>query len=122
MTRPALRRELALIAALGAIFWAGTAHADDPVCDYDVTLPDRAASKVTIKAVCDSALGVQKFTALGDRKHWSTEAATYRDGRGDFTFELGAFAAAEDDMGAAMSYGGGVLVTPAFLLPLPDTK
>ncbi|HWA47091.1 MAG TPA: hypothetical protein VG742_02400 [Dongiaceae bacterium] len=123
MIHRAPRRELSLLGvALAASLWAGAARADDPVCDYDVTVLDRAASKVTIKAACDPALKVQKFTAMGDRQHWSTEADTYRDGRGDFTFDLGAFAAADDDMGAAMSYGGGVLVTPAFLLPLPDTK
>jgi len=123
MTRPAPRpdRTILVLAAAVAALCAQAARADDPVCDYDVTVLDRAAAKVAIKATCDPALQVQKFTALGDRAHWSTEAATYRDGRGDFTFELGAFAKAEDDMGSAMPYGGGVLVTPAFLLPLPET-
>ncbi len=122
MMRRAPRRELTLLAvAAAAGLWAPAAFADDPVCDYDVTVLDRAAAKVAIKVACDPALQVQKFTALGDRKHWSTEAATYRDGRGDFTFDLGAFAAADDDMNAAMPYGDGVLVTPAFLLPLPET-
>lgn len=116
------RRELSLLGgALAASLWANPAFADDPVCDYDLTVLDRAASKVEITVACDPALKVQKFTALGDRKHWSTEAATYRDGRGDFKYELGAFAAEEDDMGSGMPYGDGVLVTPAFLLPLPET-
>lgn len=116
------RRELSLLGgALAASLWASPAFADDPVCDYDLTVLDRAASKVEITVACDPALKVQKFTALGDRKHWSTEAATYRDGRGDFKYELGAFAAEEDDMGSGMPYGDGVLVTPAFLLSLPET-
>jgi predicted metalloprotease with PDZ domain len=116
------RRELSLLGgALAASLWASPAFADDPVCDYDLTVLDRAASKVEITVACDPALKVQKFTALGDRKHWSTEAATYRDGRGDFKYELGAFAAEQDDMGSGMPYGDGVLVTPAFLLPLPET-
>lgn len=121
MMRRAPRRELGLLAVAAAGLWAGAAVADDRVCDYDITVLDRAASKVAIKAACDPVLKVQKFTALGDRRHWSTDAATYRDGKGDFTYDLGAFAAAEDDMGSAMPYGGGVLVTPAFLLPLPET-
>ncbi len=127
MTRPAPRLSAAaaaravLFGAAAAILLAGTASADDPICDYDVTVLDRAAAKVAIKAACDPALKLQKFTALGDRRHWSMDAATYRDGRGDFVYELGAFAAEDDDMGEAMRYGGGVLVTPAFLLPLPET-
>ena len=111
---------LCLVAAAASL-WASAAFADDPVCDYDVTVLDRAAAKVEIKVACDPALKVQKFTALSDRRHWSTEAATYRDGQGDFKYDLGAFAAEEDDMGSAMPYGDGVLVTPAFLLPLPET-
>lgn len=123
MMRRAPLRKLGLLAvAVAAGLWAKTAAADDRVCDYDITVLDRAAAKVEIKVACDSALKVQKFTALGDRDHWSAEAATYRDGKGAFTFNLGAFAAAEDDMGSAMPYGGGVLVTPAFLLPLPETE
>ena len=128
MMRRVRRRETSLstrAAPLGAVaaasLWASAAFADDPICDYDVTVLDRAAAKVEIKAACDPALKVQKFTALSDRRHWSTEAATYGDGQGNFTYDLGAFAAAENDMGSAMSYGGGVLVTPAYLLPLPET-
>ena len=122
MTRRAPRRELSLLAvAAAAGLSASAAVADDRVCDYDITVLDRAAAKVEIKVACDPVLKVQKFTALGDRRHWSTDAATYRDGQGDFEYNLGAFAAEEDDMGSAMSYGGGVLVTPAFLLPLPET-
>ena len=123
MMRRALRPEPSLVGvAVAASLWANAALADDPVCDYDITVLDRAAAQIEIKVACDPALKVQKFTALSDRRHWSTEAATYRDGQGDFTFDLGAFAAGEDDMGAALSYGDGVLVTPAFLLPLPETN
>src|SRR5688572_19273578 len=104
MMRRAPPRELSLLGiAIVASLWANATFADDPVCDYDVTVLDRAAARIEIKVACDPALKVQKFTALGDRRHWSTEAATYRDGQGDFTFDLGAFAVAEDDMGAAMS-------------------
>jgi hypothetical protein len=121
MMRRVPRRELSLLAAVAASLWTSAAVADDRVCDYDIHVLDRAAARLEIKVACDPVLKVQKFTALGDRRHWSTEAATYRDGQGDFTYDLGAFAAAEDDMGSAMPYGGGVLVTPAFLLPLPET-
>lgn len=122
MMRRAPLRELSLLAvAAAAGLWTSMAVAEDRVCDYDVTVLDRAAAKVEIKVACDPVLKVQKFTALSDRRHWSTDAATYRDGKGDFKYDLGAFAAQEDDMGSAMSYDGGVLVTPAFLLPLPET-
>ena len=128
MMRPAPPRERVLTmraalfgAAAAASLWSGAARADDPICDYDVTVLDRAAARVEIKAVCDPALQVQKFTVLSDRRHWSMDPETYRDGRGDFTYELGAFATGEGDMGSAIPYGAGVLVTPAFLLPLPET-
>jgi len=123
--RPERRATLSAIAlgALAAASLGGSpAVADDPVCDYDVTILDRFAGKVAVKVACDPVLKVEKFAALSDRRHWSMDAATYRDGKGDFTYELGAFAAEEDDMGSAMAYGDGVLVTPAFLLPLPETE
>ena len=122
MMRRAPLRKLSLLAvAATASVWANVAVADDRACDYDILVLDRGAARVEIKVACDPALKVQKFTALSDRRHWSTDAVTYRDGKGDFKFNLGAFATQEDDMGSAMPYGGGVLVTPAFLLPLPET-
>jgi hypothetical protein len=98
------------------------ARADDPTCDYDVTVLDSHAAKVEIAVACDPALGVKNFTALGNRDHWWTDPDGYVDGKGRFTYELGAFAKAEDDMGSAMPFGEAVLVTPGFLLPLPETE
>ncbi len=98
------------------------ARADDPACDYDVTVLDPRAAKLEISVACDPALAVTKFTALGNRDHWWTDPKSYSGGKGRFTFDLGAFAAAEDDMGSAMPFGNAVLVTPAFLLPLPETE
>ncbi len=63
-----------------------------------------------------------KFTALGNRDHWWTDPDGYKDGKGRFTYELGAFAKAEDDMGSAMPFGDAVLATPGFLLPLPGDR
>jgi hypothetical protein len=97
------------------------ARADDPTCDYDVTLLDSRAAKLDISVACDPALEVSKFIALGNRDHWWTDPKGYEGGRGRFTYELGAFAKAEDDMGSAMPFGDAVLATPGFLLPLPET-
>lgn len=108
---------IAIAAAL-----ASPARADDPTCDYDVTVLDPHAAKLEITAACDPALQVAKFTALGNRDHWSTDPKGYGGGKGHFTYQLGAFAKAEDDMGSAMPFGDGVLVTPGFLLPLPETE
>ena len=112
---------------LGGVFavlmasWPSQARADDPTCDYDVTVLDARAAKLDIAVACDPALEVGKFTALGNRDHWWTDPDGYQDGNGRFTYELGAFAKAEDDMGSAMPFGDAVLVTPGFLLPLPET-
>lgn len=112
---------LAALAAIGAT--AGRpAQADDPVCDYDIHMLDPGAQTLDIAVTCDPALNVETFTALSDRKHWTTDAARFGSGAGHFTFALGAFAAEEDDMGSAMAFGRGVLVTPGFLLPLPETR
>jgi hypothetical protein len=97
------------------------AHADDPTCDYDITLVDPAAARLDISVACDPALDVTNFTALGNRDHWWTEPKGYGDGKGRFTYDLGAFAKAEDNMGSAMAFGDAVLVTPGFLLALPET-
>jgi hypothetical protein len=97
------------------------ARADDPTCDYDVTLLDSHGAKLEIAVACDPALEVKNFTALGNRDHWWTDPDGYQDGKGRFTYALGAFAKAEDDMGSAMPFGEAVLVTPGFLLPLPET-
>jgi hypothetical protein len=104
---------------LAALPWR--ALADDPTCDYDVTVLDPGAAKLDISVACDPALGVSKFTALGNRDLWWTDPDDYKDGRGRFTYDLGAFARSEDDMGSAMAFGNGVLATPGFLLPLPET-
>ncbi|MEZ5832847.1 MAG: hypothetical protein R3D05_16865 [Dongiaceae bacterium] len=110
---------VAMAAALCAIAWR--AQAEDGTCDYDVTVTDPGASKLDISVACDPALHITKFNALGNRDHWWTDPKGYAGGKGHFTYELGAFAKSEDDMGSAMLFGGGVLVTPGFLLPLPDT-
>jgi hypothetical protein len=102
--------------------WPPQARADDPTCDYDVTVLDSHAAKLDISVTCDPALEVTKFTALGNRDHWWIDPDGYQDGRGRFTYELGAFAKAEDDMGSAMPFGDAVLATPGFLLPLPETE
>ena len=111
---------LAIAAALLAM--AAHARADDPTCDYDVTVLDAHAAKLDISVACDPALQVSKFTALGNRDHWWTDPQGYGNGKARFTYELDAFAAAEDNMGSAMKFGDAVLVTPGFLLPLPDTE
>src|SRR5262245_36561567 len=116
-----VRRHSAWLAAFVALA-ASQARADDPACDYDVTVLDSRAAKLEIAVACDPALAVKTFNALGNRDHWWTDPEGYSGGRGRFMFELGAFAAAEDDMSAAMPFGDGVLVTPAFLLPLPETE
>ncbi|HEY1382795.1 MAG TPA: hypothetical protein VGF43_04225 [Dongiaceae bacterium] len=111
-----------LAVALALAAQPSHARADDPTCDYDITVLDSHASKLDISVACDPALGVSKFTALGNRDHWWTDPDGYKDGKGRFTYELGAFARAENDMGSAMPFGDAVLVTPGFLLPLPDTQ
>lgn len=98
------------------------ARADDPSCDYDVTLLDPHGAKLDISVICDPALKVSKFTALSNRDHWWTDPNGYGDGKGRFTYDLAAFAGSEDNMGSAMIFGGAVLVTPGFLLPLPETE
>ena len=112
--------ESAILAVLVAA-WPRHARADDPTCDYDVTVLDPHAAKLDISVACDPALEVTQFTALGNRDHWWTDPDGYKDGKGRFTYELGAFAKAEDDMGSAMPFGDAVLATPGFLLPLPET-
>jgi hypothetical protein len=114
-------RTLAL-ALVGVLVLGRSAGAEDPVCDYRITTLDAAAAKLEIQAACDPALKVKHFRALSDRKHWTTDPDEYGSGKGRFTFDLGAFAASENDMGSAMPYGAGVLVSPGFLLPLPDTE
>jgi hypothetical protein len=111
----------AVLATLAAT-WPPPARADDPTCDYDVTVLDRAAARLDISVACDPALEVGKFTALGNRDHWWTDPKGYSGGKGRFTYDLGAFAKAEDDMGSAMPFGDAVLATPGFLLPLPETE
>lgn len=120
--RHVLLRIAALAAGACASLLGRAAMADDPVCDYTIHVLDRAAGKIDVTAECDPVLKVEKFTALSDRTHWTTDPSEYGSGKGHFTFDLGAFAAGENDMGSAMPYGGGVLVTPGFLLPLPDTQ
>jgi hypothetical protein len=107
-------------ALLLAAPWA--ARADDPTCDYDVTLVEPNAAKIEMSVACDPALNVTGFTALGNRDHWWTDPEGYSDGRGRFSYDLRAFAAGEDNMGAAMPFGDAVLVTPGFLLALPETE
>lgn len=109
-------------AGLSAALGAWPAFAADPVCDYRIRVLDAAAAKLDISVACDPALKVERFTALSDRRHWTTDAARHGTGDGHFGFDLGAFAAAEKDMGSAMTYGAGVLVSPGFLLPLPETE
>jgi hypothetical protein len=116
-----VRRHSIWLAAL-VVLATSQASADDLACDYDVTALDRRAAKLKISVACDPALDVTNFTALGNRDHWWTDPKDYSGGKGRFTFDLGAFAAAEDDMGSAMPFGDAVLVTPAFLLPLPETE
>ncbi|WP_119304038.1 gluzincin family metallopeptidase [Dongia deserti] len=98
------------------------ARADDLTCDYDVTLVDPGAVKLDISVACDPAVKVTQFTALGNRDHWWTDPEGYRDGNGRFTYDLGAFAKSEDNMGSAMVFGDAALVTPGFLLALPETE
>jgi hypothetical protein len=117
----ALRHSL-LLAACAAALWAPSpAHADDPTCDYDVAVLDRSAAKLEITAACNPALRVTRFKALGNRDHWWTDPKDYGEGKGHFTYDLGALATEEDDMGSAMAFGDAVLVMPGFLLPLPET-
>ena len=111
---------MAFAAAVAAL--PSFARADDPTCDYDVTMLDPHGATLDISVACDPALAITKFTALGNRDHWWTDPSGYQDGKGRFTYDLGAFAKAEDDMGSAMVFGDAVLVTPGFLLPLPDTQ
>lgn len=119
-----VRRHSVLGVAIAAVLAAPTGHAraDDPTCDYDVTVLDSHAAKLDISVACDPALKVAKFTALGNRDHWWTDPKGYSDGKGRFTYDLGALAQTEDDMGSAMTFGDAVLVTPGFLLPLPETE
>jgi hypothetical protein len=112
----------ALAFAAILLAWPAHARADDPTCNYDVTVLDPHGGKLDISVACDPALEIAKFTALGNRDHWSTDPKGYSGGKGHFTYDLGAFAKTEDDMGSAMTYGDAVLVTPGFLLPLPDTE
>lgn len=112
----------ALALACMAIACASPARADDPACNYDVAVLDAHASKLDINAARDPSLGITKFTALSNRDHWATDPKGYSNGKGHFTYELGAFAKSEDDMGSAMVFGDAVLVTPGFLLPLPETQ
>jgi hypothetical protein len=109
------------IAATALLAVASQTRADDPACDYEVIVLDPHAAKLDISVACDPALEVMQFTALGNRDHWWTDPDGYKDGKGRFTYALGAFANAEDDMGSAMPFGDAVLVTPGFLLPLPET-
>ena len=118
MARP---RSLALAIVGAALATIGSAKADDPVCDYDVTILDATARKVEIAATCDPALGVEKFSSLSDRALWSIAPDSYGGGKGRFTFELAQFADRENDMGSAMTMADAVMVTPGYLLPLPDT-
>ena len=119
----ALPRSAAALACAAIVAAAQpAAGADDPACHYDVTLDDPRAARLDIAAACDPALSISGFTALGNRDHWRTDPETYGDGKGRFTYDLGAFARAEDDLGSAMPFGRAVLVTPGFLLPLPDTE
>src|SRR5688500_7009865 len=121
MTRLGPQSSALGIAAAMLLAAATPAHADDPTCDYDVTVLDARAAKLDISVACDPALEVTQFTALGSRDHWWTDPTGYKDGKGRFTYELGAFAKAEDDMGSAMPFCDAVLATPGFLLPLPET-
>jgi hypothetical protein len=98
------------------------AHADDPTCDYEATLVDPGTAKLDISVACDPALKVSNFTALGNRDHWWTDPKGYGAGKGHFTYDLGAFAQSDGDMGSAMPFGDAVLVTPGFLLALPETE
>jgi hypothetical protein len=115
-----LHSAAALLAA--ALLAALPARADDPSCDYEVTVVDPAAVKLDIAVACDPALDVSGFTALGDRDHWWTDPKGHGGGKGRFTYDLGASAATGGDMGSAMAFGDGVLATPGFLLPLPETR
>jgi hypothetical protein len=121
MTRLAPQLSVLAIAAAALLAAASHGYADDPTCDYDVMVLDASAAKLDISVACDPALEVSRFTALGNRDHWWTDPNGYQDGKGRFTYELGAFAKAEDDMGSAMLFGNAVLATPGFLLPLPET-
>lgn len=121
MRRWAPRPSLAGLALAVVLAATAAARADDPTCDYDVTLLDPAAAKLEISAACDPSLAVATFMALGDRDRWWTDPRAHGGGTGRFTYELGALAAAENDMGSAMPFGNAVLVTPGFLLPLPET-
>jgi hypothetical protein len=112
---------LAAAIALLIAAWPLQARADDPSCDYEITVLDPAAARLDISVACDPALEVEKFTALGNRDHWWTDPDGYGAGKARFTYELGAFASAERDMGSAMPFGDAVLATPGFLLPLPET-
>jgi hypothetical protein len=123
MTRSAPPRSaLAIAGAAVLLAIASHARADDPTCDYDVTVLDSRAAKLDIAVACDPAVEVTRFTALGNRDHWWTDPDGYQDGKGRFTYELRAFARTEDDMGSAMPFGDAVLATPGFLLPLPETS
>lgn len=122
MTRSAPPLSAVAIAAAALLAVASRASADEPTCDYDITVLDARATKLDIAVACDPALEVTNFTALGNRDHWWTDPDGYEEGKGRFTYELGAFAQAEDDIGSAMPFGDAVLATPGFLLPLPETE
>src|SRR5689334_1147410 len=117
-----LRHKLLLAACTAALWAPPLAHADDPSCDYEVSVLDRTAAQLEITAACAPVLQVTRFKALGNRDHWWTDPKNYGEGKGRFTYDLGALAKEEDDMGSAMAFGHAVLVTPGFLLPLPETE
>ena len=113
---------LCVVLTMAIAAWPWHARADDPTCDYDVTALDSHAAKLDISVACDPALKIAKFTALSNRDNWWTDPKGYSGGKGRFTYDLGAFAKTEGDMGSAMVFGDATLATPGFLLPLPDTE
>jgi len=85
MTRSAPPRSaLAIFAAAASLAIVSHARADDPTCDYDVTVLDSHAAKLDISVACDPALEITRFTALGNRDHWWTDPDGYKDGKGRF--------------------------------------
>ena len=117
MARP---RSLALAIVGAALATIGSAKADDPVCDYDVTILDATARKVEIAATCDPRSASRNSPPCSDRALWWMRADSYGGGKGRFTFELAQFADRENDMGSAMTMADAVMVTPGYLLPLPN--